>query len=308
MLDFTALIERMAEIFFYLVVGYVARKTGVTDETTNEKVSGIVIAIGVPCMILDSVMNAETSLVTRDAFLAIGLGFLVMGLAVLCGLPAGRLLRVKKESRGTYVFLATYANIGIMGQPIIRPLFGNEGVFIAALCNIPINLYVYTAGVYVMAGGRRGKLFSIKSLLNPPLLGSLAAAAVFLLKITFPDPVVSAVGSLGDLTLPLAMLVTGGSLAGLRLKDIFSEPRLYGAAGIRLLIIPLITWLVLGLFIRDSLWLGVFTVMAAMPSVSTTTALAIAYGGDETAASRGVFLSTILCIVTVPVIVYLLLL
>ena len=61
------------------------------------------------------------------------------------------------------------------------------------------------------------------------------------------------------------------------------------------------------LFVADPLYLGVLTVLGAMPVATVATMLTLEYGGDTATACRGVFVTTILSVVTAPAIAYLLL-
>jgi predicted permease len=106
---------------------------------------------------------------------------------------------------------------------------------------------------------------------------------------------------------PAAMLIIGSSLGDMSLKEVFSDWRLYLLAPVKLIAIPVIIWSVLLLFVANPLILGIATVLASMPVATNTTMLCIEYKGNEALASKGVFITTILSVATIPLTVYLLL-
>lgn len=111
-----------------------------------------------------------------------------------------------------------------------------------------------------------------------------------------------AVTLLGDLKTPLSRVVIGGVLAEMALKSVFTNWRVYVVSTMRLLLVPLLTWAILRPFITDPLMLGVPVILAAMPSAANAVLLAEEYRSDAELASQGVFISTLFCIVTIPVI------
>ena len=110
----------------------------------------------------------------------------------------------------------------------------------------------------------------------------------------------------GDITSPVAMLIVGCSLAQLRFGQIFGNWRIYALAGAKMLAVPLLGYAVLRHVLTNELALCVLTVILCMPIATNTTILSYQYGADETVASSGVFISTLLCMLTIPLMMKLL--
>ncbi|MGL5513059.1 MAG: AEC family transporter, partial [Sporomusa sp.] len=116
-----------------------------------------------------------------------------------------------------------------------------------------------------------------------------------------PEVIISCADMMGSATTPMAMLILGSSLAQMRPREIFGDWRAYIITTLRLIVFPLATWLIMSLFFpADSMLLQVVVLLAAMPSATNATMMAIEFGGDQSVAARCIFLTTILSMITIP--------
>ena len=209
------------------------------------------------------------------------------------------------SDRGIYCYMCVFANVTFMGFPVLYALFGAASAFYVALFNITFTLLNFSLGIFLISG--KGLKFNPKTLINPALISALITIPIALIGVTAPGIILDAMGIIGNMTIPSAMLVIGSTLSYIPLKHVFSEWRLYPVALVRLIIVPFITWLVLSRFITNELMLGVLVVLSGMPVAVAGTMLAFEYRGNERIASSGMFLTTLLSGVTIPLIAYLLL-
>ena len=107
----------------------------------------------------------------------------------------------------------------------------------------------------------------------------------------------------GDITTPMAMLLIGSTLANIPLKEVFSELRIYPYTIIKQVIVPIIAYPILNMFISDSLILGITLIMISMPVANSAVLFATEYDGDISLAAKTVFMTTLLSVVTIPLIV-----
>jgi len=297
----------MLVLLVLLAIGYVAGKTGIINQLTNERLTKVVINIVQPARILDSMTGLDNDISIGDA----GASILAAASFYIIALPiafiTAKLMRTKSEDSGTYQYILTFGNVGFMGFPVIESVFGNEAMFYCALFNIPFNLLAYSIGL-TMLTKKSGKFnLEPKRLLNMPFISAILALVLFLVKMPIPQVLASTFETLGGSTTPLAMLILGGTLAMLPIKELFTQWRIYIVTFIKLLVIPLVTWLVYRVFLGpDSLLLGVIVVLAAMPVATNATMIAIEYGGNQRVVSQSIFFTTVLCVVTIPFISYLL--
>jgi len=218
-----------------------------------------------------------------------------------------------------------------MGFPVVIAIMGVSSAYYVALFNIPFNALVFSIGIFMLSSGKQGdgssawsaekteqknrppawssdkSGFNPKSLINPVLIVALLAVPLALIGFKPPQILADALRITGGITTPGGMLVIGSTLAYVPFKTILSEWRIIPVTLVKLIIIPIVTWLILRQLISNDLLLGVLVIVSAMPSAAMASMLVIEYGGNEKTASAGVFLTTLLCGITVPLLVFLLL-
>jgi predicted permease len=230
------------------------------------------------------------------------LACLIYAYLFVCAFFLPRLLKIPEKDRGTYQVMTIFANIGFMGLPVILAVYGKEAVLYATVFLFPYNVLIYTLGIRLLVQGEEKEKTRIraKDIFNIGFVSALAALVVYLSGIPVPSPITGVLGYLSGLSAPLSMILIGYSLTRYSLRTLFTDARLVLFSLIRLLAVPLLGMLVIRLFIHDSDLLGVCLIMLATPVGSMTSMLAELYGGDMSLASRGVALTTALCVATIP--------
>ena len=172
--------------------------------------------------------------------------------------------------------------------------------------NLLYSVLIYTYGIRKMkTGGEREKL-NLRQLLNVGVISCIIAVTLYISNLQVPALLEDTANRLGAITGPLSMLVIGDSLAQIRLKELFTDVRLLIFSALKLLLVPALLLWVLGFFITDPMFCGVCLVMTATPVGSMTVMLAQQYGGDYRLTSKGVALTTILSVATMPFLFWLL--
>lgn len=296
----------MAILFAIIAVGYLAAKCRVFPQGTNKVLAQLVIVVTNPCMVLYSVLGSERMLTNREVLLLTGIALGVF--AVLIGL--GRLLpwvlRCPAKDKNLYRFMTTFANMGFMGFPVVRALYGDSAVFYASIFNLIFQFVVYTYGAALLAPKDGKDRFSWRTLISPIILASVLAYIFYLTDFKAPQAVTDGLGMLGDVTSPVAMLVIGIALSEVPFREVFTNGRLYLLTLLRLLGLPLAAYLILRNFSTDMILLGIPVVMLGMPVATLTTLMSAKYGGNERLAAAGVFLSTLISFVTIPLLMWIL--
>jgi len=314
-----------------MAIGFIAGKVNVISITGNKNFSKIILYITLPCTILNSVIQNDIEITGGDTAYFFLMSLLTFLIAFVVSLPIMYLMGGDKANRGLLSFMAIFSNCGFMGFPVAIAIFGLSSAYFATLFNIPFNLLVFSIGVIMIAGkkpvddnqitepdenqnnelGNRNKKLSTKNkfnpkqFLSPTLIVAIIVIPIALLDIKFPAIITEAVGIVSYITSPGAMIVIGVSLAHIPIKSIFAEWRIIPVILLKLLIIPAVTWLILKQIISDEFILGILVVLSAMPTAALASMIAIEYNGNERLASAGVIITTILCGVTVPLIIYL---
>lgn len=299
----TVLIEKMALLVMLLALGYLCARLKLVGPEFNKGLSKLVINVFLAGMILSSVINKKLEMTGGD----VAFGLLMMTLSMLICVGIGwlspTLLRIKDGDKGMYRILAAFMNNGFVGFPLVAAVYGENAVFFASLSNIPFNLLLYTAGVMLLQKGDKNTKFSIKSVINVPIVATLIAVVIFIFEIPMPKLVDDVADTLSAATVPLSMMCVGLSLGSVSLKEALMQPRLYGISLVRLLICPLAVWLVLRIFITNPVILGTIVILSACPSAIICTILGIQYGRDGVESSEAIFISTMLSMITIPLLI-----
>ena len=221
-----------------------------------------------------------------------------------------RILRIEKKSRGVYRAMTVFSNIGFMGFPIIAALYGSSALLYAALFTIPYNILIYTYGVSAMqvqdaakeGMETTGKKLQLGRIFNIGVIACIITIIIYLTGIQVPAFINKTVTHLSNLTAPLSMMVIGASLAAMDIKKLFTDVKLMVFSLIKLIAIPVLGVFVIGQFVDNPVIVGVCMIMLATPVGSMTAMLAQEYDGDYEMASKGVALTTILSVATMPLV------
>ena len=144
--------------------------------------------------------------------------------------------------------------------------------------------------------------FTFRKFINPGVIASIIAVMLYLLRIKLPEIINAPIGYLSNLNSPIGMLIIGASLANVKLGSLFTDYKLLLFAVFRLLILPILLCLPLKWIIGEGELLNVSIVMMCTPAGSMSVMMARQYGGDHTLLAKGVALTSLLCIVTIPIV------
>ena len=297
------LLQQMLAMLIFMLIGYTLRKSGHLDQSGMNSLSFIIVNIGNPCMLISGAISRAEAPSGRMLLLTVILCFFVYGFTILCGLFVPRLLGTEPEDRGVYRVMLIFSNIGFMGFPLIRAMYGAEALLYASLFTIPFNFLIYTYGSSILQPkGSEKKKIRAGNMIN---IGTIACAVTLFLsfvKLPVPEFLVTSVDSLGALPTSLSMLVIGASMTEFPIRELFTDVRLLGFSFIKMLVIPIAGMLIIRLFVHDPVLVGVSMVMLATPVGSLVAMIAQQNGADYTLASKGIALTTLLSIATMPLV------
>lgn len=307
----------MAIIFILIGIGVILFKKEMLSETSSKQISGLIVNITNPALLICSAFSDSPRLTTKELAVAFGLFAVIYAILIAIGFLIPYLLRVPKPYHYSYKLLTVFGNVGFIGIPLASAVLGAECLILVSIYNLIYNLLIYTFGISVLQKAAAkmdgslpqtspedtpGKSGFRKKIINA---GTISAAATILLYLgNFRVPVIvsSTLSYAGQATTLLSMLVLGVSVAQMPPKDIFSNPRTYGFTLIRQLLIPVGVILLLRLFIKDSLLLNTLALMLAVPAGNMPLMLSKQLSLDTSEISQGIILTTILSLVTIPVV------
>ena len=301
MLDYFVIVSQQVLILFILIaVGFICGKIKLIDDYVAKKLTDIILMIAMPCVIVNAFQreyNPEmlvNLLITAVCAVAIHIVTIVI---------ASLVFRDKDEGRKKVLRFGTiFSNCAFMSIPLQEAVLGSEGVFYCAIFIGVFNLFSWTYGLVLMSGDK--KQMSVKKLVtNPGILGVVIGVILFICSITLPAIIGEPIRYLGTLNTPVPMLIIGFYLSQVNFVDVFAEKKNYVASIIRLLLIPIIALGVMYLCgIRGTMLVSI-VISASAPVAASCTMFATKYGGDTMLSVRLVALSTVISVVTMPLVV-----
>ena len=223
---------------------------------------------------------------------------------VVTGLIGLVLWRKQPENkRKVLMYASMFSNAGNAGLPIISLVFGPTGVFYASMYLIPPRILQWTVGLGFFVKPEKGGWVK-NVLLNPMVVMIYIGAVLMITNWQIPGVFGTAIANLGSMTGPLSMILIGATLAHMDWKMLFDRSVLF-TSFLRLIAFPLLFAVLLGLIHADPMAMNICVILLAMPVASNTAAMAERYGGDHVFASACVSVSTLLSVVTVPLITWL---
>ena len=300
--------QKLIVLFGFILIGYIAyKKKWVTDEGSSQ-ISGLIVNVFNPPLIIMTVIGTKSrptaELVMVDSVLAILMFVLLIAISPLIV----RMLKIEEKNRTIYSIMLIFSNLGFMGIPLIQAVYGQEATFYVAMYMMVYNILFYSYGVYVFEKAKNKSEefhFQLKKMFNPGMISCLIALFLFLVPIPVHGIIVNCITYLGNAAVPLSMIVTGISLARSNLKEVFMDKKLYEFTFWKMLVIPAVVALIHKNFHLDPVVTGVMVLMLGMPNGSMPVIMAEDYGLDSSICSRGVALTTILSLITLPLVTYL---
>lgn len=295
-------------LFLLIAVGYAAGKLAVLRGETVRAISRFIIDFTLPAMVLISMQRPFSPDLRDQALRILGISAILYTLSFPLAYMAARLYRSASEpERGVHRFAMCFSNTGFMGFPVAEALLGRQSLFIVAIYNIPFQILAFSVGVLMIARPSRAAatrherfLATLKALRSPAIVSAALGFVFFLSSIRIPDPFYTALDMLGSTTTPLAMVLIGAILAQTRFGHVLANPRIWLTTLYRLVLHPLVILVLARAAGLHGLELAVPVLITAMPVATNATILAGAYGGDEVTASGLVFISTIVSLITIP--------
>lgn len=287
-------------LYIMIAIGFVCDKAKLFTEKAARMLVDFLLYIVVPCMLVRSFTKIELTRHNLLMFLlSLLLAFTTHFIAIALNLP---FFRKKNDENPIYKYASIYGNVGFMALPLASEILGNEGVFYCANGVIAFNIITFIHGVKIM--NRDGFKLNLKNLvLNPGIISVIIGLPLFLLQVRLPVLIEQPMSYLAELNTPLAMLIFGTYLANTDLKTMFTDKKIYLAAFLKLLAMPLLCIGIYHICGVSGTLLVACAITACVPSANNTFMFASKYGRDTGLASKTVALVSLFSIITMPVVI-----
>ena len=296
----------LAKIFIMILPGYILMKMNILNKNITEGMSGLITNLTYPCMVIMAMQMDFSWKILNNCKYVVLVFIGVFIVSVLISKLVTTIIKLPATQSGIMTFMMVFGNTGFLGLPVLNGLFGKEAVFYGALCDSSFDILIFTVGVTLIRQAAKGEekmrtAETLKGLVNPCLIAVLIGLILFVCQIRLPEIISGPMDMIGNVTSPLAMMVVGAHLARIGFRDMFASKPSYLVCLLKLLIAPAIALVLVKLIVGGATLFGTVIVMeAAMPVAMLSVILSERYKADVEFATKGVMLTTILSIITIP--------
>jgi hypothetical protein len=293
------------------VIGAIAAKFKVFNNESKDVLSKVIFNISLPLMLFTNFFRLEATprLIANSLTVLAISGFVILFL-LLIGWLASRIFNLKGAEAAVFKTHSMFGNTIFLGFPLITALYGFEGLLYASMFQLVSSLLMWTAGVVVLSHGNGiSWKKSLLKVINPNTIATLIGLAFFLLSVKLPSVMLKPMTELGSANTWLSMLYIGAMLVFSNVGGLLKRKSLYVISISRLVIAPALLisiFYLVGHFAGlapDKLVASVIILEASMPCMATVVIMAKEFGSDDALAVGNVFVSTILSIITLPLVV-----
>lgn len=294
--------NQVVVMFILMFIGYLLFKLKMVTQQGKIELTNILLYIVTPAIIISAYQKPFDAQLAKNLLIAFGLAFTSHIIAILIAY----IFVPNKNNPDSAIarFAIIYSNCGFMALPLISALFGDTGVFYASAYITVFNFLSWTHG-YIMMSGKTDKTIVKKALFSPAVIAVVFGLICFFGQITLPSPIGKAVSFLAPTNTPVAMIITGISLAQSNIKEAFVNLKNYYIVFLINLMVPLCA---LGIYIFlpiDSNIILINLIATACPSATATLLFATSLKKNEAYATQLVTLSNVMSIITIPLIIFL---
>lgn len=329
---------QILSLFVIMAVGFTVAKMKLIEASAIKGLSNLIVKVSLPALIITSMQKPFSRDLLTDAIETLVVAFLFYAFILALSLVAVKLLRVSRKKAGVLVFSLGFSNAAFIGFPVISSILGTETLFLASIHTLVFNVLAFSIGVLIIGGvSGGGKLcednyvpdgaseglgavgdatgdentgvgignrdigrIKFRNIINITVLSALFGFVLFLGSVPIPEFIFIPLKMLGELTTPLAMIVTGAILSRTPIKNIIGDWKLYVVSLLRLILWPFLAAIVLRIFGVTGDLYYITIIVAGMPAASNTSLLAEVYEGDADTASAIVFMTSLFSVITIP--------
>ncbi len=291
---------QVVTLFLLMAFGVAGEKSGLINENGSKVLSNISLYFVTPCLIINS-FNIEYDPEKLQGLLICLLASFLIHAATIAAVHL--IFRGSGKKRLSVLrFACVFSNAAYMGIPLQEAVLGADGVFYGSVYVAMFNITLWTYGIVCSTGDFKA-ISGKKLILNPGIIGVIIGLIFFLLPINIPKVAATVISNMAVLNTPLAMMIIGFYLAQSDLLKAFRDKAVYIVSVIRLVAVPLIALGVLYICgVRDTVFVSLITAASA-PVAAATSIFATKFENDIELSVNLVTFTTILSIVTMPLIV-----
>lgn len=299
---FINVLTQVVILFILILIGVALSKGKVLNEKSVSGMTELVLILVTPCVIVKSFFREFNKADLKDLLVSFLLGVILhVGFIVLSML----FLRDKDKNRQVVLqYAAVFSNCGFMALPLQQALLGDNGVFLGSSFVAIFNAFVWSWGVWVMSGDKKS-LKPLKIITRPAILALIIGLVVFLFSIPVPSVLSEPVSMLAALNTPLPMIIIGYHLSKSNVLKGLVDLKCIITILLRLIIYPIAAIVLMWLCGIKGDMLIAQAICCSAPVAAITTMFSSKYNRDTELSVNLVSLSTLLSLITMPLIIML---
>lgn len=296
------ILEQVAILLLFCVIGFILAKKNILKPEKGDLLSGMLVYVFMPATCFSTcASNCTVEYITvKYPLILVSAGLLV--LIILAAKVSVHFMGKQSYLRDVYEYSLIIPNTGYIGYPLVLGLYGSQGLLDMLIFGLPLILYTYTIG-YNLLTDRRKEKFSLKKVLTPVTIAMVLGCAVGLSGVKLPNVFTQVVEKSAACLAPIGTLLMGMSISQFPLKQMLEDKRIYFITAMRLLVIPVAVFAILKLG-RWEFALIPAICSYAMPCGINSIIFPKLIGQDCHSGAGLVLVSTILSIITIPVLMF----
>ena len=299
------LMEQIIQLFLMIFMGFLIVKAKLLNSEDSKILSIIVLYLIIPCVIINAFQVDYTPQTVKGLLIALAGSVMTQVILLIVVSILGRVFHLNEvEVASIY-----YSNSGNLIVPIVMFILGKEWVLYGCVFMSVQLVFIWTHCKKIIS--RESTYDWRKIVLNINMISIAIGIVLFLTRIHLPEDINSTLSAVGGMIGPASMIVTGMLFAGMDFKQISASKRVYFVTFLRLIVVPAIALVLIKFSYLASLssngpkiMLIVFLAIIT-PSASTVTQMCQVYGNDSQYASAINVVTTLLAIITMPLMVML---
>ena len=307
---FIPTLNQMIYLFAFIVIGYLIAKFKIVPKGSAGVLAKLENWLFIPALVMQTFIQNFTVKTLGVTWKLFAFGFaidlVVIPLSILCS----RLVTKDSYLQKIYIYGLCFSNFAFMGNAVVSALFPDVFYeYIVFTLTLWIPIYLWGVPSLLISDGKKKSLASrLKSFVNPMFIAMIVGMIIGLLNVNLPSSVNNVISTSANCMSPVAMILTGFTVAELDLKKALTNGGVYAISAFRLLLFPLIAigaFALIPLNIPDS-YVICAVCSIAMPLGLNTIVIPAAYGKDTSVASGMALVSHLFSIITIPLIFMLL--
>ena len=294
-------LKQVIIVFLLMLVGFGCKKADFIHDVTVKDLTNLLLYIVSPCLIINSFLVTFS----KKNFKIFLLALLASVVVFIIGIIIAKLFFGKEQQRQTRAVLkysTVYSNAGFMGIPLVQAFLGSKGVFFSVPFLVVYNLFMWSHGIRLFTSKDSQKFSEqVRSLIfNPNIIAAILGIIIYLIQFKLPNILHTPLIYLVNVNTPLSMLVIGSNLSKISLREVFNDKTCWKGTMLRNLFVPLISMIVLKGFMLNKIAYVALVIMISCPVAGVVVLFSILNNFDVKLPTKLLCLSTIVSVITIP--------